>query len=132
MKRLIKSFGHAFSGIFVFFRKEKNGQIQLFFAVLAIVLGFSFQINKLEWIAILFCIGGVLSLEMVNSVIERIMDLLHPEKSERVKRIKDMAAGAVLLFTGIALLVGVLVFGPKLIELFCSHNTCWQTLPVLL
>jgi undecaprenol kinase len=118
VKRFIISFGHAITGLSQFFRKEKNGQIQLVMAVFVVILGFVLHIEYMEWVAVLLCIGGVLTLEMVNSSIEQIMNLLHPDYSKKVKNIKDLSAGAVLLFSAIALIVGLMVFAPRLIELF--------------
>lgn len=118
MKRFLKSFGYAFNGLIYFFKNEKNGQIEIFTGILAIIFGFVFHISTTEWFVVLFCIGGVLSLEMLNSSLEKLIDHLHPEKHDNIKVVKDMAAGAVTIFSLVALIIGALVFVPKITSLF--------------
>lgn len=115
MNRLIKSFGYAFNGLRLFFLKEKNGQLELLAAIVAIILGFWLSISTMEWCIVLLCIGGVLSLEMLNSVLEKLVDHIHPEKHSNIKIVKDMAAGAVLWFSIITSIIGLLIFLPKLL-----------------
>ncbi|MES2772626.1 MAG: diacylglycerol kinase family protein [Bacteroidota bacterium] len=113
MKRFINSFGYALNGLRLFFSKEKNGQIQAVVAILVIVAGFAFKIGLYEWIIILVCIALVLALEMINSVIEKLIDHLHPARHEQVKWIKDVAAGAVLWAAIISAVIASLIFIPK-------------------
>lgn len=117
MNRLIKSFGYAFNGLRLFFLKEKNGQLELLAAVLAVALGFLLHISNTEWCFVLLSIGGVLSLEIFNSCLEKLIDHLHPSRHDNVKIIKDMAAAAVLWFSIITLIVGLIIFLPKLLAI---------------
>jgi diacylglycerol kinase (ATP) len=113
--RLI-SFRYAFKGIWHVIKQEHNAWIQLIAAIIAIVLGFVFHINKTEWIAVIFCIGFVISAEITNTSIEKFTDRASPQESIKAGMIKDIAAGAVLVAALTALVVGLLVFLPYLIR----------------
>lgn len=117
MKR-IQSFRHAVSGILRFLRNETNGQIQFAAAGVAIGLGLLFQISKMEWLITILCITGVLTLEMVNTAIEKLCDVVHSDYHPKIKVVKDMAAGAVLLAATGAGFIGAIIFIPKLILFF--------------
>ena len=117
MKRLINSFIYAWYGLIYFFRNEKNGQIELVAGIIAVFLGFFLKISSQEWLAILLCIGGVISLELVNSALEKLIDHLHPNQHFKIKIVKDMSAAAVAFFALIALIIGCIIFLPKIIHL---------------
>ncbi|WP_447641900.1 MULTISPECIES: diacylglycerol kinase family protein [Chitinophagaceae] len=117
MSRLNKSFGYAFNGLKLFFLKEKNGQLELVAAIVTILLGFGLHISKIEWCIILLCIGGVLSLEMINSALEKLIDHLHPDQHNTIKKIKDMGAAAVLWFSIVAFIAGLVIFLPRIYKL---------------
>ena len=87
-------------------------------AVCVVVAGFGLQISPKEWAAVLLCCGLVISAEMVNTAIEKLCDVVEPNLNEKIRAIKDMAAGAVLVCAIAATCVGVIVFLPKIIELF--------------
>jgi diacylglycerol kinase len=108
----------ALQGWRAFFGKETNGQIQLCVAIAVIIAGFIFQLNAFEWVIVLACVGLILALEMVNSAIEKLCDLVHPEKHPAIKFIKDVAAGAVLWASVVAVIIGLIIFLPKAILLF--------------
>ena len=81
-------------------------------------MGFMFSISTAEWLAVTVVIGLVLALEAVNTSIETLADLVSKERNATIKKVKDLAAAGVLLAAMAALAVGVLVFLPKIIELF--------------
>lgn len=81
--------------------------------------GFAFNISTTEWISVIFAIGTVLAAEAVNSSIEAIADLVSPGYNEAIKRTKDLAAGAVLILAIAAAIVGLIIFVPKVMEIFC-------------
>lgn len=114
MKRFFKSFGFALNGWKFFFITEKNGQIQLVVAVLVLIASFIFRISHTEWMAVLICMAMVLALEMTNSVLEKLVDFLHPGQHEHVKWIKDVAAGAVLWAAVLSAVIGGIIFLPKI------------------
>lgn len=116
-KRL-KSFTYAFAGLKVLFKEEHNARIHLFATVCVIVAGILFKISLLEWVAVAFAIGLVFSFEIMNTSVENIADFICPERDDRIKRIKDLAAAAVLVSAITAAVVGLLVFVPKILELF--------------
>jgi diacylglycerol kinase len=82
-----------------------------------VAAAFWLGINTVEWLAVLLCIGLVLGLEMVNTAIEKLADHLHPQEHKHIGLVKDVAAGAVLWAAALSAVVGVLVFGPRMLEL---------------
>lgn len=112
-----KSFHNAQRGIFYFFRNERNGQIQLLASLLLLVAGFYFHLNKPEWIAVVLNIGLIICLEMCNSALEKICDLITPDYHPVIRVIKDVSAGAVLWASIIGIITGIIVFGPKIYKL---------------
>ncbi len=113
----IKSFVFAFNGIKKNLFKQPNFLIQIALAFIAILLGYLLQISNFEWIAIIIVIGMVLAAETFNSSIEELVNLISPEISEKAGKIKDMAAGAVLISATAAFITGAIIFLPKLYEL---------------
>lgn len=108
----------AASGLRYVLRTERNARIEGVVALLVLVAGLLFQISRLEWVIIVLLISLVLALEMINTAIEATVDLAMPEWHALAKIAKDSAAGAVLLVTGGSVVVGVLIFGPRLWQLF--------------
>ncbi len=120
MKRLFRSFGFAWKGIKSVFRTESNMKIHVSVAIFVVVMGFLLQISQSEWLAVIFCIGLVICSEMINTAFETLVDKVSPEKDPLAGKTKDIAAGAVLICAGISVVVGVIVFLPKLIKFLAS------------
>ncbi len=118
MKNFFASFKYAFSGIFYAFKNGRNFKVQLFVAILVIITAFILKVNNQEWSLLIICILIVLSLEMLNTALEKICDLIHPEKHPQIKIIKDVAAGAVLLAAIGATVIGLIILLPKLLLYF--------------
>lgn len=116
----IKSFGHAFHGIFVVFSTQINFRIQTVFALLAIFLGILFSISTIEWTIIILLIGLMLSLETINTSIEILSDKVENNYSESIKKVKDLSAAAVLISSIAAVSIGVIIFFPKIREMINS------------
>jgi undecaprenol kinase len=118
LKRLISSFKYAARGLKKVFREEQNFQIHIVFTVLVLILAIYFQIPLWQYIILILLIALVLILEIINSIIERLIDMLKPRIHQYVKDIKDM--GAALVFVGAltAVIVGLLIFVPHLINKF--------------
>jgi len=114
----IKSTTHAFRGVGIFIRTTHNAWVHIFFAILAVYLGFILHISSLEWIAIIFAIGFVILAETINTAIEIDIDLTSPTYHPYARDTKDVAAGAVLITVAIAGLVGLIIFLPKILPLF--------------
>lgn len=116
-KARLKSFVYAWEGIVNFFRWEYNAQIHLAITFLVLVLSVTLRINKWEAIAVIFSVALVLVVEMINTAIEKTMNFISVEKHPQIKLIKDIAAGAVLIASIAAAIVGCIVFIPKLVIL---------------
>ena len=112
----LKSVSFAVNGLKLAWH-EKHFKIHLLATILAIILGFLFDIDSTEWFAILICIGAVLSLEMINTAIEHLVDLVEPNYNPKAGAIKDLAAGAVLVFSIISAVIGIMVFGKYILDL---------------
>jgi len=111
---IISSFINAFNGLVNFFVRDRNGRIEFCAAVIAISFGFWLHISVVEWMAVLLCIGAVISLEMLNSAVEKLCDMVHAEYHPIIKVIKDIAAGAVLFASMISVIIACIIFLPKL------------------
>jgi diacylglycerol kinase len=110
----IKSFKYAFNGLRILIQEEHNARIHLFIAIIIIITGFIFSISNLEWIAVIFAIGFVITSELLNTAIEQIANFISPEKHESIKRIKDISAAAVLISVISAVFIGFIIFWPKI------------------
>lgn len=110
----IRSFGYAFEGIKTLIVEEHNARIHFVLSCFVIGLGFYCKISSYEWIAVLFCIGSVFSLEAINSSIEHLADFVRPEKHPLIKKSKDLAAAAVLFAAFISMLIACIIFLPKI------------------
>lgn len=106
----IKSVTCSLQGIGHVLKTERNFKIQVLCAISILLLGIQAKLSVTEWCILFLTIGFVLCMELVNTCIEKIMDLVHPAYSENVKVIKDIAAGVVTLASLIAVAVGVLLF----------------------
>lgn len=118
IKKRLSSFKHAFQGFKVLLKNEHNSWIHLLSAIVAIVMGFYFDISNGEWIAIVLAIGIVISAEILNTSIEYIANFIQPNQDNRIRDIKDLGAAAVLIVSISALLVGLIIFLPKILLLF--------------
>ena len=114
----IESFKPALAGLKWFLQNEHNLRVHLFLSMISIGAGFYLQIPINEWLAVLICIGMVLSLEAVNSAIEKLVDLASPKKNELAGLVKDLGAAAVLIASIISIAVAAMVFLPKISLLF--------------
>lgn len=120
MNSFFKSFTYAFNGIKLSLQ-QRNMKVHVCCAILAIACGVIFKINITEWSIILICIGIVLSIETINSAIESLVDLVEPNHHPIAGKIKDLAAGAVLIFSIISALIGIMIFG-KYILVLLGYN----------
>ncbi|WP_423148164.1 diacylglycerol kinase family protein [Rubrolithibacter danxiaensis] len=117
MNKLIKSFGYAIKGIIYAAKTQVNFQIHLVAALSAIILGFYFKISVNEWLWIILCIGLVLIVELLNTAIEVLVDLISPQFNKKAGVIKDIAAGAVLTSAILAIAIGLFIFIPKILPI---------------
>ncbi|MDR0811898.1 MAG: diacylglycerol kinase family protein [Paludibacter sp.] len=113
-KKRLKSFAYAFNGLKILLKEEHNARIHLVITILVVVAGFVFKISDYEWTAVLLCIGLVFSLEIINSALENLCDFVSPQKHEIIKKVKDLSAAAVLFSAIISVIIGGIVFLPKI------------------
>ena len=114
---LYKSFGYAFEGIFTGIKKERNMKIHCLAMLCVVAAGFVFRISVSEWCICMILFGMIMSLELVNTAMEAVVDLVTEERRPLAKLAKDTAAGAVLIAAIMAAGVGLLIFVPKVLEL---------------
>lgn len=110
MSRLLKSFQFAFRGIAVAFKEQLNLKIHAVATLLVFGLGFYFKITTTEWLVLLLTSSLVIGLELINTAIEYMVDLVSPEQNPLAGKIKDVASGAVLVGAIGALVIGILIF----------------------
>ena len=111
---LLNAFRVAFVGFGYALRTQRNLQIHLVIGLCVAVAGITFGLNTSEWCLIVLCIGLTWTAELLNTSVEVLVDLLSPEYHERARVAKDVAAAAVLCAAGASAIVGLLIFGPRL------------------
>ena len=107
----------AWNGLKTVVKTEKNFQFHLIATALVIIIGVVCRLNGVEWSIIFLAIGLVLVAEMINTVVEKMIDYIKPDLHPQAGVIKDMAAGAVLVAALIAIIIGFLVYLPKIYTL---------------
>lgn len=115
-KTLADSFYHAYEGIKYSVVQERNLHIHLIFTVLVIVFGCLFSISYVEWLICLVLIALVISLELINTAIESVVDLVTTKENPIAKVAKDTASGAVLVSAFISAFIGLIIFVPKIFD----------------
>ena len=118
----LRSFLYAFAGLRLLLREEHNARIHATITVLVVVAGIVLRVSPVEWGVLVICIGMVLAAEAFNSAIERICDYLTTEHDDRIRDIKDLAAGAVLLCAIATAVVGVVIFLPYVLIALFIHT----------
>lgn len=113
-KPLYKTISYAIEGIITTIKEERNMTIHMLIMLLVITSGVIFHITYLEWIICFILCGLILALELVNTAIENTIDLVTLEKNEKAKKAKDTAAGAVLIMSIFASIIGLIIFLPKI------------------
>jgi diacylglycerol kinase (ATP) len=109
----LKSVVFAVKGAFKLITTEHSVMVQSSLAVLMIMAGFYFEIDRYEWMMQILAFGLVLGIESLNTAVEKVADFIHPEYHEKIGFIKDIAAGAVMFAALAAFAVGLLIYVPK-------------------
>lgn len=117
-RHLAKKFGYAFRGMGRAFVTDNSFKYHFAFSILVIALGFVFQLQEMEWVAVVFAIGFVVVAELFNTAIEYLVRILVREHHTEAGLLLDIAAGAVLFAALVALTVGLIIFLPRLVLLF--------------
>jgi len=114
-KNRIKSVGFALKGALLLIRTEASIKIQLFIAIVMTALGFYLEISNTEWILQILAIALVMGVEGANTAIEKICDFVHPDFDSKIGFIKDVSAGAVMLVSIGAFIIGLIIYLPKVL-----------------
>lgn len=122
-KHMLSSFGHALRGVKLVFVSEQSFRAQVFAAILVVVFGLVFKVTRNEWIILLLLIGSVLSLELINSVLERVVDTFKPRIHPVVKDVKDAMAGTVFIVSFFAAIIGITIFLPHFLVFIREFDT---------
>jgi len=113
-RTITSSFSYAWEGIIEAFKNEPNFKIHLVFAALAITAGFVLKISSQEWTTLILTVSAVITLELINTAIEALVDITSPKISRLAKTAKDVSAAAVLITSLGALIIGLIIFLPKI------------------
>ena len=116
LSKFFKSFSFAWKGIKSAVLSEFNLRFHLFAAIGVTIAGFYFNISKTEWLIQILAIGLVISMELINSALEELTDLVSPEKNKIAGKVKDIAAGAVLISSIVALVLGLIIYLPIILK----------------
>lgn len=117
VKQFIKSLQYALRGIRYVYMHEQNIRLQTAVAVLVCVLGYLVELRQSEWVVVLLLIALVIMAEVLNSVMERFIDIVKPRYERQVQVVKDMLAAMVMLAAITSLIIGTVIFWPHVIEL---------------
>lgn len=115
---LIHSFSFAIAGILNALKNERNMRIHAFSSIFVLFASYFFSITKIEWLFILIAIGGMFALELMNTAIERVVDLATLDYHPLAKQAKDLAAGAVFVYAILSVIIGMVIFLPYFFSLF--------------
>lgn len=113
-----KSFSFAFRGLKLIFKTQHNFGVQIFLTIFVVLMGLYFKISEIEWIFLIFSSGLVLMAEAFNTAFEFDIDLTSPTYHPYARDTKDVAAGAVLITVIMAGIIGLIIFLPKIANLF--------------
>jgi len=113
----IKSFGYAFNGLRKAWTDQRNLRIQCWVMLLVVALGYYFKIRSWEWSAIILAGALVISLELINSAIEGLTDLITREQNPLAGKVKDISAAAVLVAAAASIIIGIIIFGSRVLEI---------------
>lgn len=114
-KSIIHSFKYAIEGFLSALKTERNMKVHILIMGIVIIMGIVLSINSFEWIICVLLFGMVIGAELINTAIEITVDIAMPEKNEKAKLAKDIAAAGVFVVAITAAIVGILIFVPKLI-----------------
>lgn len=117
LKNRFGSFKFAFNGLCSLLKNEHNSRIHLLAAIIAIAMGIILKINNIEWSLLVIVIGVVFLSELLNSSLESLADVIEPEWNEQIRKAKDYTAAVVLISAIISVIVGGLIFIPKILNL---------------
>lgn len=117
-RKFFRSFFYAFRGLVRLVQTEQNARVHLAASVVLGICAYAFRLSRVEVAILFFAVVLVFAVEIINTAIEKVLDIVHPENHEQIAYVKDALAGAVLIAALIALGVGFFVFYPHIRDLF--------------
>jgi len=117
LKTILKSFNYAFIGIKIS-SEQHNFRVMLLGAILVVILAIVLKVTIVEWLILILIISLILSLETINTSLEKLCDYIEPNPSDKIKIIKDLASGAEAILCFTSIIIGFIIFLPKIIYLF--------------
>jgi len=117
-KKFTKSFNYAVSGVICLLQTEQNARVHAVVAIIVGVLAYILEVPRMEAAILFMAVIMVFAIEIINTAIEKVFDLCHPESHDMIRYVKDAMAGAVLISATIAVVVAVLIFLPHIKRLF--------------
>ena len=117
-KKILNSFKYAFEGVISAFKSERNMKIHVSVLIFVVIFGIFLKLKTWEWVVLVSWFSMVIGGELFNTAIEIVVDLAMPDINEFAKRAKDISAGGVLIFAGGSVIVGLIIFLPKIMNLF--------------
>ena len=115
--KIINSFKYAIQGFFSALKTERNMKIHIALALIVIIMGAWLNISTIEWIVCVILIALVIAGELINTAIETVVDIAMPQKNEKAKKAKDISASAVLVLAIGSVVIGLIIFVPKILNL---------------
>ena len=116
-KTFMRGVGYCLEGIAYTFKDEKNFRIEIILGIIAVIVSFILKISLIEWVIVIFLINMVLVLELINTAFESMVDLYTQEYNKIAKATKDVIAGAVLVTCLFSVVIAILIYVPKILEL---------------
>jgi diacylglycerol kinase (ATP) len=110
----LKSVGYAFKGAYHLISTEASLKVQFAIGILMTIAGFYFGLSTTEWIVQILVIALIMAFEGINTAIEEMADFIHPDFNKKIGLIKDISAGAVFIFAIAAIIIGLLIYVPKI------------------
>jgi diacylglycerol kinase len=117
-RKFLRSFYYAGRGLYRLIETEQNARVHLVASIILAICAYAFQLSRVEIAILFFAVVLVFAIEIMNTAIEKLLDIVHPESHSQIAYIKDALAGAVLIAALIALGVGVFVFYPHIVRIF--------------
>ena len=117
-RKFFRSFKYALRGLVRLIRTEQNAGVHFIVTIFVGIATYVFQLTRIEAVVVFFAVVLVFAIEIINTAIEKLLDLVHPESHSQIAYIKDALAGAVLITSVIAVVVGGLIFYPHIISFF--------------
>lgn len=114
--KVMRSFGYAWKGLTTAVREQRNVKIHLAVSVFVVTFAYWVNVTLVEWCVLVIMIGLVLAAELFNTAIEYLVDLISSQHHPLAGKVKDIAAAAVLVLSGVSVIVGFIIFAPYVSE----------------